>query len=103
MYPPSLCIPSFPTDLNAYLLRALSNRMTSHEYRMVRSAIATIHTFNTHLCGELPTHPAAWQRYGRRDASTQLFDFYPEMFLAPRRAELAFQEGNCLCLLFLES
>ena len=81
-----------PTAADSYLLRAISGHLTPTERRLVRTAVTAIHRLNTHLCGDLPTRPAAWQRYGRNNNSTGEFDFYPEMFLSPRRAELAFQE-----------
>ena len=82
-----------PVTANTYLHRALSDLLTLPERRLVRTAVAAIHRINTRLCGDLVTHPAAWQRYGRKNGTNGEFDFYPEMFLAPRRAELAFQEG----------
>ena len=84
-----------------FLHRALAGQLTSDARRAAHGAVRAVHHANTRLCGELPTAPAAWQRYGRRSAATGVFDFYPEMFLAPRRAELSFQEGLVHTQLFV--
>lgn len=75
--------------------------MTTQEKQLVDALLALVSRHNRRLCGEGMLETGGWRKYGLINQSSKQFEFYPEMFIDPLRARLAFQEGVVHTQLFV--
>ena len=76
--------------------------LTPAEKRLVHALYAVVEAHNKSLLGPgLLDTTGGWRKYGLFNESSNSWEFYPELFIEPLRARLAFQEGVVHTQLFV--
>jgi hypothetical protein len=83
------------------LLKAVLHDLSSEGLRSLTSILARVHAYNSSLCGEVLTQPGGWRNFGVLNSHTQQFEFLPELFLEPLKANLRLQESVIHTQLFV--
>jgi len=75
--------------------------LTPQEKRVVGSLLSAVEAYNKRLLGKDLLEPGGWRKYGLFNEASNSWEFFPELFIEPLRARLAFQEGVVHTQLFV--
>lgn len=83
------------------LIKCIMFDLSSEALRSLTSALDRVHAYNSSLCGEVLTQPGGWRQFGVLNSQTDQFEFLPELFLQPMKANLRLQESVINTQLFV--
>lgn len=79
----------------------ISQGLSASEVLTLRSVRLKVTSYNCRLASDLIGVKNAYQKYGNLNTLTNEFEFYPSLFVAPRRSELLLQEKLAHTQLFV--
>jgi len=74
------------------VLKAVLHDLSDEALRSLSHILGRMHSYNSSLCGEVLTQPGGWKQFGVLNSRSNQFEFLPDLFLAPQRANLRLQE-----------
>lgn len=82
-------------------IKAVLNDLNDEALRSLTSVLASIHAYNSSLCGEVLTQPGGWRQFGVLNSRSNQFEFLPDLFMGPLKANLRLQESVINTQLFV--
>ena len=73
-------------------IKAVLLDLSDEAQRSVNHILTRMHSYNSSLCGEVLTQPGGWRQFGVLNSRSNQFEFLPDLFLAPQKANLRLQE-----------
>jgi hypothetical protein len=82
-------------------IKAVMYDLSAEALRSLDRILERVAAYNRSLCGEVLTQPGGWRQFGVLNSRTNQFEFLPDLFLAPLKANLRLQESVINTQLFV--
>lgn len=82
-------------------IKAVLNNLNDEALRSLTNVLSHVHAYNSSLCGEVLTQPGGWRQFGVLNSRSHQFEFLPDLFMAPLKANLRLQESVINTQLFV--
>jgi hypothetical protein len=82
-------------------IKAVMYDLSAEALRSLDRILERVAAYNRSLCGEVLTQPGGWRQFGVLNSRSNQFEFLPDLFLAPLKANLRLQESVINTQLFV--